>query len=52
MQKALQNMDADAYLQNKNLSNDELEDDNASVSSFRSNKKFLKRRIKVSPEEK
>ena len=28
-------MDAETYLPNENLSNDELEDDNTSVSSFR-----------------
>ena len=45
-------MDAHAYLPNENLSNDKLEDDNASVSSFKSTKRPLKRRNKVLPEEK
>ena len=39
-------------MRNENLGNYELEDDNASVSSFRQIKRPFKRRNKVSPEEK
>lgn len=46
IQNSLQNTDADAYLPNVNLSNDEWEDDNTSVSSFTSTKKTFKRKNK------
>lgn len=45
-------MDADANFPNENLWDDEIEDDNASISFFRQTKRSLKRRNKVSVEEK